>query len=145
MIPQKVRQVETKVIAAAVGGGVGDGLAEFLIWLLGVLVWHQPYAGPLAEQAGLGVPGPVQHLVRALLVLAGVGLGGYTAPHTARPGDATPTAEIGIGSVELLSSAEVDAGRHSAVVYNFGGPVATLDDDPDVALARASVAHPMTT
>lgn len=79
-----MRNIETKVVAAAAGGGVGGALGPFILWLLGVLVWHVSDAADSASQAMAAVPTPI-----AALILAGLPAGlawaaGYRAPHTAR-------------------------------------------------------------
>jgi hypothetical protein len=93
--------VETKVIAAIAGGGLGGAIGQFLLWLLGVFVWHASDAADKATEATAAVPGPVSVLLVALVAAGGAGLAGYAAPHTPRvaPSDGGP----GIMSVSPTS------------------------------------------
>jgi len=77
--------IEAKVIAAIAGGGLGGAVAQFLLWLLGVLVWHASNTADAATVATAAVPGPVSMLLVALIAAGGAGLAGYAAPHTSRP------------------------------------------------------------
>lgn len=80
-----MRVIETKVIAAAAGSGAGAAVGSFLLWLLGVVVWHMPDTAAHATDAVAAVPGPVSAVVLAGLAIAGSAVGGYAAPHTSRP------------------------------------------------------------
>jgi hypothetical protein len=80
--------IEAKVIAAIAGGGLGGAIGQFLLWLLGVLVWHASSTADKATVATAAVPEPVSMLLVALVAAGGAGLAGYSAPHTSRP--ATP-------------------------------------------------------
>ena len=77
--------IEAKVIAAIAGGGLGGAIGQFLLWLLGVLVWHASSSADKATAATAAVPGPVSMLLVALIAAVGAGLAGYMAPHTPRP------------------------------------------------------------
>ena len=80
-----MKLIETKVIAAAAGSGAGAAVGSFLLWLLGVVVWHMPDTAAHATDAVAAVPGPVSAVVLAGLAIAGSAVGGYAAPHTPRP------------------------------------------------------------
>jgi hypothetical protein len=71
--------IETKVVAATAGAAVG----EFVLWLLGVTVWHVSSAADHASQAVGAVPTPVS----ALILMGATALAGYFAPHTPRPAE----------------------------------------------------------
>jgi hypothetical protein len=79
-----VQTIETKVIAAAAGGGLGASVGAFVLWLLGVTAWHASNAAGSAGDAVAAVPTPVSGLVLAVLGLVGAALAGYLAPHTVR-------------------------------------------------------------
>lgn len=82
--------IETKVLTAASGAGLGSAVGSFLLWLLGVLVWHQSASAESAAAAIGAVPSPVSLLVLAVLAVLGSFISGYLAPHTKRP-DLEPT------------------------------------------------------
>lgn len=84
--------IEAKVIAAIAGGGLGGAIGQFLLWLLGVLVWHASSTADRATVATAAVPAPVSMLLVALIAAGGAGLAGYSAPHTSRP--ATPDSGV---------------------------------------------------
>jgi hypothetical protein len=81
--------IETKVIAATAGGATGGVVGSFVLWLLGVLVWHVPGDAKHAIDAMAAVPEPAGAF--ALFLLGGLlaFAGGYWAPHTHRPDLAT--------------------------------------------------------
>ncbi len=79
------KTIETKVIAAAFGGAGGAAVSGFLLWLLGVLIWHAPSDAGHAVAAIDSVPTPVSGLVLLLIAAAAAGIAGYAAPHTTRP------------------------------------------------------------
>lgn len=91
------KRIETKVYGAVVGTALGGALATFLVWLLGVLVWHAPNTAAAADDALRAVPYPVSGLLLALLGLAGTAVGGYSAPRTtdAERGVVTTNAQEG--------------------------------------------------
>lgn len=80
-----MKNIEQKVLAAVIGSGIGAALSQFLIWLLGVLVWHAPGGAEGATAAMAAVPGPVTGLVTAVFVVVGTFILAYRAEHTARP------------------------------------------------------------
>jgi len=77
--------VEAKVYAALAGGGIGGALGGFLLWLLGVTVWHVPPSAAASAAASSAVPPPVADLLLILLPGGLAWLGSYAAPHTHRP------------------------------------------------------------
>jgi len=85
-----MNSIEAKVIAAIAGGGLGGAIGQFLLWLLGVLVWHASSSADKATAATAAVPGPVSMLLVALMAAIGAGLAGYSAPHTSR----TPSPQV---------------------------------------------------
>lgn len=78
------KAIEAKVIAGAAGSGLGAALGTFVLWLLGVLVWHAPSAATAAEAAIAAVPSPVSALVLTVLAIVGTAVAGFLAPHTSR-------------------------------------------------------------
>ena len=85
-----MRIIETKVIAAASGSGLGAAVGTFLTWLLGVTIWGAPASAEAVSKAVSAVPQPVFGLLTILVGVAGAAIGGYVAPHTTRP-DLTAT------------------------------------------------------
>lgn len=77
--------VEAKVLAATVGSGAGSAVGTFLLWLLGVLVWHQPDGADKAGDAIGAVPSPVAGLLLVVVSAAGAAVAGWLAPHTHVP------------------------------------------------------------
>jgi len=78
-------RIESKVIAATGGSGAGAVLASFVLWLLGVTVWHVGFAADKAEQAVAAVPSPVAGLILLIVSALGALGAGYAAPHTSQP------------------------------------------------------------
>jgi hypothetical protein len=76
--------VETKVVAATAGSGVGAVVGTFAIWLLGVTVWNQSNASDNASAAIAAVPAPVQGIVLLGISTILAFLSGLLAPHTPR-------------------------------------------------------------
>jgi hypothetical protein len=77
--------IETKVIAAAGGAGLGGAFGTFVLWLLGVTFWHSSAAADKATEAVSSVPQPVAALIVIVVALIGSAIAGYVAPHTSRP------------------------------------------------------------
>ena len=78
-----MKKLETKVIAATGGAaGAAAAISPFILWLLGVNVWHASSAAGKAAEAVAAVPAPVSGAV--LFVITGLVtlVLGYTAPHT---------------------------------------------------------------
>lgn len=85
--------IETKVIAAASGAGLGGAAGTCLLWLLGVFFWNASAAADHATEAVAAVPQPVAALIVILVGSLGAAIGGYEAPHTDRPDlNAAPSA-----------------------------------------------------
>lgn len=87
--------IETKVIAAAAGAGLGAAVAQFLLWVLGVTFWTVVPTAEHAKDAISAVPEPVSTLLVLVVSILGAAIGGYQAPHTQRP-DLVPPDETGI-------------------------------------------------
>ncbi len=81
--------IEGKVYAAVIGGGAGYALSEFVLWLLGVVVFHAPDAADASTTAIASVPQPVAALVTATLALGATFGAAYRAKHTPRANDVT--------------------------------------------------------
>lgn len=79
-----LNSIESKVIAATAGSGLGAAAGTFILWVLGVCVWHTPGNAEKAATAVAAVPTPVSAIVLLLITVAGAGLSGYLAPHTSR-------------------------------------------------------------
>ena len=122
--------IEAKVIAAIAGGGLGGAVAQFLLWLLGVLVWHASNTADAATVATAAVPEPVSMLLVALIAAGGAGLAGYMAPHTSRP--ATPVTDqplvAPVPAAPVLPASTADLGYTIATA-----PLAMLDTPTPVA------------
>jgi hypothetical protein len=84
-----VSAIETKVIAAAAGSGLGAALSTFLLWILGVTAFGASSGADQVAKALAAVPEPVGALLAILVGIGGAGIGGYVAPHTSRPDLAT--------------------------------------------------------
>ena len=82
--------IETKVIAAAAGSGLGAALSAFLLWVLGVTAFGAPGNADQVAKALAAVPEPVGALLAILVAIGGAFIGGYVAPHTHRPDLTTP-------------------------------------------------------
>ena len=106
--------IETKVIAAASGAGLGSAFGTFLLWLLGVLFWGTSAAADKATDAVAAVPEPVGALIVILVALTGSAIAGYRAPHTPRP--------------DLHAATPV-----TTVVHNFTGGGSVADAAADLA------------
>jgi hypothetical protein len=127
-----VKIVETKVLAGAAGAGIGGALGNFLLWLLGITVWHTSATAAASSSAVAAVPPAVSALLAAVLPVTLAAVGGYLAPHTSRPDLASlsvPAADV----VALVSSAgHLIAGEASTLPtgapVNPSAPVRTLTD-----------------
>lgn len=99
--------IESKVIASAAGSGLGGAVGTFVLWLLGVGVWHASNSASAAAQAVSAVPAPVSELTVVLLAVGGAFLAGYVAPHTSRvPGaHSADSATSGSTVADLIASA----------------------------------------
>jgi hypothetical protein len=82
--------IETKVIAAAAGSGLGAALSAFLLWIVGVFAFGASSAADQVPKALAAVPEPVGALLAILVAILGAFIGGYAAPHTSRPDLSTP-------------------------------------------------------
>ena len=85
-----MKTIESKVIAAAAGSGLGAALSAFLLWVVGVAAFGASSAADQVPKALAAVPEPVGALLAILVAILGAFIGGYAAPHTARP-DLAPT------------------------------------------------------
>ena len=84
-----MKAIESKVIAAAAGSGLGAALSAFLLWVVGVTAFGASSAADQVPKALAAVPEPVGALLAILVAIVGAFIGGYAAPHTPRP-DLTP-------------------------------------------------------
>lgn len=89
-----MKNIETKVIAATAGSGAGAAIGTFLLWLLGVTLWHASGSATAAANAVAAVPQPVADLVPIILSAIGGFVGGYLAPHTVRTDQAARTSSV---------------------------------------------------
>lgn len=136
--------IEAKVIAGAAGAGAGGAVSGFVLWLLGVLVWGVPADASHAVDAAAAVPGPVTALIAIVLVVFGELLGGYAAPHTARP-DLTPAAEVVPAPVVEPAPEPAPAEAGPAITPDVtpdAAPDVTPDVTPDTADPTQPVAQP---
>ncbi len=92
--------IETKVIAAAAGSGLGASVGAFATWVLGVTVWHASSNAEAVPKAIGAVPSPVADLLVICIGIVGAGVAGYRAPHTSRPDLTAPAAPEPAGPVD---------------------------------------------
>ena len=85
-----MKTIESKVIAAAAGSGLGAALSAFLLWVVGVTAFGASSTADQVPKALAAVPEPVGALLAILVAILGAFIGGYAAPHTSRP-DLAPT------------------------------------------------------
>jgi hypothetical protein len=83
--PVEKPAVEGKVWAATIGAGAGSAISAFLLWLLGVTIWHVQIGSDTAADAVAAVPFPVSGILTALITVGGAFISGYLAKHTHRP------------------------------------------------------------
>lgn len=95
--------IHPKTVAGAAGAGGGGAAAEFILWLLGVLVWGQPASADHAGDAVSAVPAPVSGLIMVVLAFVGAFIAAYRAPHT--------TAELAAAAAQ---DDDGPAGQHAA-------------------------------
>jgi len=101
------QRIESKVIAATGGSGAGAVLASFVLWLLGVTVWHVGFAADKAEQAVAAVPSPVAGLILLIVSALGALGAGYAAPHTHQP--LSRETMLAVAQAGLAREAEMEA------------------------------------
>lgn len=143
--------LETKVVAGAAGAGLGGVSTSFIVWLLGVLIWHASPSALSAGSALTAVPTPVSLLIGALVAAAGSFIAAYRAPHTSRsPGahSADAATPLSLTPADLTSApvgaepvaAEPLAGTPPPLtadqLLNLAGPSGTapLDGPPAAAV-----------
>ena len=80
-----MKTIESKVIAAAAGSGLGAALSAFLLWVVGVTAFGASSTADQVPKALAAVPEPVGALLAILVAIVGAFIGGYAAPHTSRP------------------------------------------------------------
>lgn len=122
-----MQTIETKVIAAGAGGLAAGEFSRFVVWLLGVVLWHQPDTALKAGEAIAAVPGPVAALVPPALGGVCAFLAGYVAPHTSR------RSEVG---APTTGTPPDGPGRHAVAAGLPAGPAADAPpatDDPNTA------------
>jgi hypothetical protein len=121
--------LETKVAAATIAGGAGGALATFILWALGVLVWHAPSVAGSADLATAAVPAPVTGVILTLLPAGLALLAGWLAPHTTRP-DLTPVVTAPASPATALGL----VGEHGPELVNLplGAAVIPNQDPPAV-------------
>lgn len=123
--------VEGKVWASTAGGVGGSITAGLILWLLGVLVWHQPGDAPHAVQAVDAVPTPVALFLGLVLSAGATFAAGYRAKHSPRTVDLPAvTGELVAGrdlSVVAAALAELRAIVNRPVTVTLDGvPIATV-------------------
>lgn len=84
--------VESKVVSATGGAGAGAVVSSFIVWLLGVSVWHVSDAASKAGDAIAAVPTPVSGLVFIVISASAAFAAGWLTPHTATTQDHRGTA-----------------------------------------------------
>ncbi len=121
-----VQKIETKVIAATAGGGAGAAVGQFILWLLAVLFWHANNSAGAAAEAIAQVPGPVATIVTLVVAAIGVFVGGYAAPHTARPDlidqSSTPASDTNVPVVTTaVKTALQQLADHQSIAVTASG------------------------
>lgn len=86
--------IETKVIAATAGGGIGAAVGQFLLWGMGVVFWGASANADKSTEALAAVPAPVSILLVTIVAAVGALAAGFWAPHTSRTVLPAPTAEV---------------------------------------------------
>jgi hypothetical protein len=81
--------VSPKVVASAAGAGLGTALSSLIVWLLGVLVWNQPWTAAAVNDAIAAVPTPVSGLVFLLVTAASAAGPGYRVADPSRAANPT--------------------------------------------------------
>lgn len=128
--------IESKVAFGAAAGGIGGAVASFLLWLLGITLWHAPAAAGSADVATAAVPAPVAGLLLTLLPGVFALIGGYLAPHTRRPDLTTTTApEVSAPVVIPTPPTSTPVVRVTPYVISNGtglvnGPAVSVPADP---------------
>lgn len=132
--------IETKVIAAAAGSGVGAAAGGFLLWLAGVLIWHQPNSAGAAAATVAAVPTPVSGLVLILLAVAGSAVSGYAAPHTNVAAGAHSAGSVPVGDAVTPASLAAPAVDTSATIQALlaRGDVPPFQDDDTASAPPAT-------
>jgi hypothetical protein len=118
-----VKNLETKVIAAAAGSGLAAALSAFLLWLVGVLAFGASSGADQVPKALAAVPEPVGGLLAILVAIGGAFIGGYAAPHTHRPDLAPPTVAIPPGVTLEQAAAWPSGTLNPGGVVSSGTPV----------------------
>ena len=77
-----------KVVASAAGAGLGTAISTLIVWLLGVLVWKQPWTAAAVNDAMAAVPTPVSGLVFLLVTAASAAGPGYRVTDPSRAANA---------------------------------------------------------
>jgi hypothetical protein len=128
-----VRNLETKVLAACAGSGLGAAFAQFMLWFLAVLVWHAPDTAKAADSAPALVPGPVAWLITVLVSVLGAYLGGYNAPHTFRPDLSESNGTVNVYNTTGSDTASVAASVASTLAAATDSPAPQPDAVAHVA------------
>ena len=129
--------VEAKVYAALAGGGIGGALGSFLLWLLGVSVWHVSSSAPQSAAANAAVPPPVADLLLILLPGGLAWLAGYLAPHTPRPDLTTPPVPLGPPTLPVTPTPLADTWTAPIVSgTSAGGTLTGVSLDPTPVTTR---------
>lgn len=114
---------EGKVWASTVGGTAGLTVSVFVLWLLGITVWHKSMSAEEATAAVSSVPAPVSAFIGLLITVGGVFIGGYMARHTPRFSEIIQTLE--------LQNAEQELNDDDYLFVDEPGPSENQEPDPD--------------
>jgi hypothetical protein len=143
-----VSNIETKVIAAGGGAGLGAAVSTFLVWLLGVLVFGGSASADQVTKTAGAVPEPAGALL-AILVTIGSGiLAGWAAPHTDRPdlaaaltplaGTFTQPAPVVEPAPALVLTTPADPAPLAAIVASMSAPPLAVTVTPPVEAPPAA-------
>ena len=110
--------IETKVIAATAGSGLGAALSAFFLWIVGVFAFGASFAADQVPKALAAVPEPVGALLAILVAILGAFVGGYAAPHTHRPDLSTVATVVNNAIHDVTPS--VDANGHVRLDFADG-------------------------
>jgi hypothetical protein len=84
---------EPKVVAATSSAGLAAIVAGYVNWQIGVSVFHASASGAKVSEAVAAVPQPLSALLLAAIPAAAALIGGYLAPHAARPPEPVKAAD----------------------------------------------------
>lgn len=95
--------ISPKVVASAAGAGLGTAVSSLIVWLLGVLVWNQPWTAAAVNDAIAAVPTPVSGLVFLLVTAASAAGPAYRVTDPSRAANPTELDALEAARLKPLS------------------------------------------